>query len=140
MSTQYTAYGYPFPQPTDPARDGAANIQQLAETMHAPELFQGQPCLAGSLPGGQNWRIRMIVYNYNAATDQYGLLSIPLPFNQVCLTAHIMPRDFRDPYVISVALAQEYCTITNLAGYVRDATGQGVGSHNCPLSIAAWGY
>jgi hypothetical protein len=118
VSTQYTPYGNPYPQPTDPARDGAANIQQLAETLHSPEVFSGQPCLA---------------------TDQFGLLAIPLPFNQCCLTAMIMPRNFRQN-VVSVALAQEYCTITNLAGYVRDNTGQGVVSTNCDLAIIAWGY
>lgn len=139
MSTQYTPYGNPYPQPTDPARDGAANIQQLAETLHSPEVFSGQPCLAGSLPAAQNWRIRQIVYNYSPATDGFGLLAIPLPFNQCCLSAMIMPRNFRQN-VVSVALAQEYCTITNLAAYVRNAAGQGVVSTNCDLAIIAWGY
>ncbi len=137
MSTQLTGYGYPYPQPTDPARDGAANIQALAGQIRAPELFSGQPCLAGSLTDSS--RVRMIVYNYSPPTDQFGLLAIPLPFNQCCLTAMIMPRNFRQN-VVSVALAQEYCTITNLAGYVRDNTGQGVVSTNCDLSIIAWGY
>jgi len=140
MPTHYTAYGYPYPDPVDPLKNGAADIGALANTLHTPEPFSGQPALAGSLPGGQNWRIRHLYYNYAAATDAFGLLSIPLPFTQVLCSAAIMPRNFRDPSVISIALAQEYCTVTNLAGYVRDVTGNGVSSHNCELTIMAWGY
>jgi hypothetical protein len=139
MPIQYTQYGFPYPQPADPVRDGAAAIGQLAGTLKAPELFSGQPCLAGALPAGQNWRVRQVVYNYSPGTDTFGLLAIPLPFTVVCVTAVIMPRNFRQN-VVTVALAQEYCTVTNLAAYPRNAAGDGVGSTNCDLAIIAWGY
>lgn len=140
MTTQRSAYGYQYPQPTDPVRDGAANIGALANQLKAPELFSGQPCLAGSMTSQEHYKIRQIVYNYSPGTDQFGLLAIPVPFTQCLLTAVIMPRNFRDPSVISIALAQEYCTVTNLAAYVRDVTGNGIGSHNCEVSISAWGF
>jgi hypothetical protein len=139
MPTRYTPYGNPYPDPVDPLKNGAANIQQLAETLRSAEAFSGQPCLAGSLPAANNWRVRMVFYNYSPATDQFGLLSIPLPFTQCLVAAHIMPRNFRQD-IVSVALAQEYMTITNLAAYARNSAGQGVPSTNCDLSIIAWGY
>lgn len=139
MTTQSTGYGFQYPQPTDPVREGAANLAALANQLKAPELFSGQPSLAGSYTSAQNYRIRHIVYNYNPGTDSFGLLAIPLPFTQVCVSALIMPRDFRQN-VVSVALAQEYCTVTNLAGYVRNAAGQAVVSTNCSLTIHAWGF
>lgn len=137
MSTQLSAYGYPYPQPTDPARDGAANIQALAQQIRAPEMFSGQPCIVGSIADSS--RVRMIVYNYQPATDQYGLLAIPLPFNQCFVTGLITPRNFRQD-IMAVALAQEYCTLTNFAGFVRNSAGQGVVSTYCDLAIVAWGY
>lgn len=139
MTTQYTVYGYPYPQPTDPVREGAANIAQLSQTLKAPELFSGQPCLAGAFSAQQQYRIRQVVYNYSPPTDQFGLLSIPLPFSVVSVTAIITPRNFRQD-VVTVALAQEYCTVTNLAGFVRNAAGGAVVSTNCDLAIIAWGF
>ena len=140
MTTQFTTpYGYPYPQSTDPVRDGAANIGQLAGTLRAPEMFSGQPCLAGSIPEFQHWRIRTVVYNYAPGTDQFGLLAIPLPFTQCCVTAMILPRNFRDN-IVAVSLAQEYCTVTNLAAYPRGFSGNGIASTFVSLTVIAWGY
>jgi len=132
-----SAYGYPYPQPTDPARDGAANIQALAQQIRAPEMFSGQPCIVGSIADSS--RVRMIVYNYAPATDQYGLLSIGLPFNQCLVTAIITPRNFRQN-VGSVPLAQEYCTLANLAAQAINRQGTAVASSYIDLTIVAWGY
>jgi len=139
MPTQYTGYGHPYPQPVDPVRDGAANIAQLAASLRAPEMFPGQPCLAGSLASQNYWRVRTVAYNYQPATDQYGLLAIPLPFAVCCVSAMIIPRNFRQN-VVAVALAQEYCTVTNLAAYPRGSAGNGIPNTNIDLSIIAWGY
>jgi len=139
VTIQNTAYGYQYPQPTDPVRDGAANIGALAQQLKAPEAFSGQPCLAGSFGAAQNYRIRQLFYNYSPATDQFGLLAIPTPFSQVLVAASIIPRNFRQD-VVSIALAQEYMTVTNLAAYARNAAGNGVVSTNCDLSIIVWGF
>lgn len=139
MPTHYSPYGYPYPDPIDPLKNGAADIGALANANMAPELYPGQPCLAGTLPSQQQFKVRQVVYNYQPATDGFGLASIPLPFTQCCLTAMVMPRNFRQN-VVSIALAQEYCTPSNLSIYVRNAAGQGVASTNCDLTIIAWGY
>ena len=141
MATQHTSYGYQYPEPTDDVLQGAANIAALAQQLRAPELFSGQPCLAGSMSaqGGDHYRIRHIVYNYQPATDQYGLLAIPLPFSVCCVTATIQGRNFREP-LITVVIAQEYCTVTNLAAYARGVDGNGLGSVNVSLTINAWGF
>lgn len=137
MTTQRTAYGYPYPEPTDPSAAGAANFADLAGALRAPELFSGQPCLAGVL--GDSSRVRHIVYNYAAPTDQFGLLTIPMPFAVVCVTAIIVPRNFRQD-VVGIALGQEYCTVTNLCGYPRNAAGNGISSANIDVAVNAWGY
>jgi hypothetical protein len=139
VSTQTTPYGFMYPQPTDPVREGAANIGNLANQLKAPELFSGQPCLAGAMSAQQQYRVRAVVYNYSPPTDQFGLLSIPLPFSTCLMAAMITPRNFRQD-IVSVALAQEYMTVTNLAGYVRNAAGNAVVSTNCDLTIIAWGF
>jgi len=139
VTTQRTPYGYQYPQPSDDVMQGAANIGALANQLMAPELFSGQPCLAGTMQAQDNYRVRHIVYHYQPGTDQYGLLAIPLPFSVCCVTATIQPRNFREP-VVSIVLAQEYCTVTNLAAYARDNTGNGIVSANISVAINAWGY
>jgi hypothetical protein len=139
VTTQYSSYGFQYPQPTDPVREGAANLGALANQIKAPELFSGQSCLAGAMSAQQQYRVRQVVYNYSPATDGFGLLAIPLPFSVCCVTAMITPRNFRQD-IVSVALAQEYCTVTNLAAFPRNSLGQGITSTFCDLAIIAWGF
>lgn len=140
MPAQKTPYGYLYPQPVDPVRDGAVNIGNLANQIKAPELYSGQPCLAGAFAAQDQYRIRMVVYNYSPATDAYGLMNIPLPFTTCCLTATIMPRDFRQQ-IGGVMIAQEYCTVTNLCAFVYNFTGGGAfANQNAKMCIVAWGF
>ena len=138
-ATQSSVYGYHYPEPTDPAAAGAANFADLAGQLRAPELFSGQTPIAGTLNAQNQYRVRHVVYNYSAPTDQYGLMAIPLPFAVCFVTGIVTPRNFRQN-VIGIALGQEYCTVTNLCAYPRDNTGNGIPYSNIDVTVSAWGY
>jgi hypothetical protein len=138
MATQFSAYGYQYPQPSDPVREGAANIGALANQIKAPERFPGQGPLVGSFIDGNNWKLRHIVYNYAPPSDQYGLMSVPLPFTECCFSVAVMVRNFRQP-VNTVVIALEYCTVQSLGLFARAVDGSGVPLTNVDLNINAWG-
>ena len=85
MPLQTGPYGYPYPQPTDPVRDGAVAIKALSDKMRPNGSMAG-----GQLPivGAGSYdptQVRLNVYNMKIATDSSGVASVGNPFSTVLL-------------------------------------------------------
>jgi len=84
MALQFTAYGYPYPPPTDPVRDGAAAIKAVSDMLRPlGQMIGGQAPIVGS--SYDPTKVRIGVYNMNIATDGSGVASVGNPFPTVLL-------------------------------------------------------
>jgi len=84
-----TPDGYPFPDPTEPVRDGAGDIQQLALTLRPNgQAFGGQAPLVGTAPAADEfWKVRQLIYNYAIGTDGNGIARVPTSFTKCIMWA-----------------------------------------------------
>jgi len=141
MPTQYTGYSYPYPQPVDPVRDGAVNIQALAASiMPNAQAFPGQGPLAGSFAAADYPKIRCYYYNYRLGTDQYGLVTMSTGFTKCLLTAWCTPRDFRLDVGVPVIAEEGMTTVGQVTWYFSKRTdGQGVGNTYINVTAAVLG-
>ena len=77
-------YGYPYPPPSDPVRDGAAAIKALSDTLRPlGAMIGGQAPIVGS--SYDPTKVRIGVYNMNLATDSSGVASVGNPYPTVLL-------------------------------------------------------
>ena len=141
MPTQYTGFGYPYPQPVDPVRDGAVNIQALASVLTPnAQSYPGQPCIMGNYGVNDYPNIRIIYYNYSPGTDQYGLFSMATPFTKALIYASCVGRDFRldaaNPQIAMEGMTQ----VSQVTWYIaKRSDGGGLGNTYVAISAIAIG-
>lgn len=142
MPTQKTTYGYPYPQPVDPVRDGAVAIQGLAMAIR-PHSYPGaanMPPLAGAFTVADLPNMMTVHINVTAATDQYGLFTVALPFSKALCWISAMVTDFRLDADNPVIAMEGMTSATQGTFFVRKpSNGQGHGNLYVPVSITAIG-
>lgn len=82
MGTQWTPHGLPWPEPTNPVRDGAAAIRSLAEYVD-PRV---------------PWEVYATSGGYT--TNQFGGIALTTPFNNVVLGVAQMRTSGYAPIVL----------------------------------------
>jgi len=141
MPTQYTGYGYPYPQPVDPARDGAVNIQALAASI-VPNAqgYPGQPPIMGNYTPMDFPNIKIIYYNYTPGTDQFGLFSMATPFTKALIYASCVSRDFRLDLANPVIAMEGMTQVNQVTFYAaKRSDGGGLGSTYIAITAIAIG-
>ena len=112
MALQFTAYGYPYPPPTDPVRDGAAAIKAVSDKLrpNGAMVAAQPPIYGGSVPDPT--QVRIGVYNMDIATNDSGVAT----FGHGFTTA-----------VLGVWIQQIYNPTQNMAHFtVQSISGSGV--------------
>lgn len=84
MALQTGPYGFVYPPPTDPVRDGAVAIRALSDQMRVNgQMMAGQPPCSGG--GYDPTKVMGACYNMRIATDSSGVATIGGPFSTVML-------------------------------------------------------
>ena len=105
-------YGYPYPPPTDPVRDGAAAIKALSDKMrpNGTMVAAQPPVFGGSVPDPT--QVKIGVYNMDLATNASGVATF----------GHAFPT-----VVLGVWIQQIYNASQNMAHFtVQSVSGSGV--------------
>jgi len=138
MVQQFTGYGYPYPEPTDPVRDGATNIANLAQRLRPnAEAFPGQPPIAGSYAAADMPYFKTVYFNYRIATDQFGLATIPTSFSKCLLWAYCVPTDFRLDVAPPTMAMEGMTNVAQVAWYFVRRSGGGWGVASTYININA---
>jgi hypothetical protein len=132
-------YGYPYPPPSDPVRDGAAAIKALSDMLRPNGVMvAGQPPIVGSSSFDPT-KVRIGMYNMNIATDSSGVASVGNPFPTVLLGVWVQQ-------VYSFTQSMAHFTYagggaSNISVLCRNpVTGAGMPSQYFSVCIIVFGY